>query len=80
MTAKVECKIIKGVTPNTRIARIQTADGGYDEVVVSSQNFKGKKLLAWEIGRRDNTVLVELPRESVSGRWRMWVKASSVGG
>jgi len=77
---KVECTIIKGVTPNTRIARVRAADGAYDEVVVSAKNLKGKRLLAWEIGRRDDAVLVELPRESVSGRWRMWVKASSVGG
>jgi len=80
MTTKLNCKIVDGFTPNEKIARIQAADGEFDEVVVSRQNISGDKLVASEIGRHEDRVLVELPRESTSGRWRMWVKASSIGG
>jgi hypothetical protein len=77
---KLDCKIIDGIMPNEKIARIQGADGRFDEVVVSKRNISGDKLLASEIGRQEGQVLVELPRESTSGRWRMWVKESSIGG
>ncbi|MFY9909397.1 MAG: hypothetical protein WCF22_15540 [Candidatus Sulfotelmatobacter sp.] len=81
MPTKLHCQIIAGFTPNEKIARIQGADGKFDEVVVSKQNIEGNKLLASEIGRdAKGKVLIELPRESTSGRWRMWVNASSVGG
>lgn len=81
MTTKLNCQIIAGFTPNEKIVRIQGADGRFDEVIVSRQNIKGDKLLASEIGRDDKgKVLIELPRESTSGRWRMWVNASAIGG
>lgn len=80
MTAKLNCKIISGFTPNEKIARIQDADGKTEEVIVSVQSITGNRLMASEIGRQGGRVLVELPRESASGRWRMWVKESSIGG
>jgi hypothetical protein len=80
MTAKLDCKIVDGFMPTEKIALIQGADGKLEEVPVSTQNIIGNKLMASEIGRHEGNVLVELPRESASGRWRMWVKASSIGG
>lgn len=82
MTTKLNCEIMDGFAPNEKIARIQGADGRFDEVVVSVQSITGNKLVASEIGRDHDggKVLVELPRESTSGRWRMWVSAASVGG
>jgi hypothetical protein len=79
MTTKVNVKVVDGIMPSEKIAIIQGADGRVDEVVVSAQSITGNQLMAAEIGRRDNKVLVELPRESTSGRWRMWVNASSIG-
>jgi hypothetical protein len=81
MPTTVKCEtVVDGFMPSEKIASIKGADGKVDEVVVSVQSITGNQLLlASEIGRRDNEVLVELPRESASGRWRMWVKASSVG-
>ncbi|HEX5412757.1 MAG TPA: hypothetical protein VFZ27_12985 [Terriglobia bacterium] len=66
--------------PTEKIARIESADGKLEEVFVSNENISDNKLIASEIGRRSGEVLVELPRESASGRWRMWVKESSVEG
>jgi hypothetical protein len=80
MTAKINCSVSDGLMPSERIARIETADGKSEEVAVSSQNIEGNQLTAFEIGRSEGNVLVELPRESTSGRWRIWVKASAIGG
>lgn len=79
MTTKINCKVTDGLMPNEKIARIETADGKSEEVAVSAQNIQNNKLLAFEIGRDRGRVLVELPRESASGRWRVWVKESSIG-
>jgi len=76
---KLNCEVVDGLMPTEKVARIQNADGKIEEVAVPSQNIQGGKLLASEIGRREGNVLVELPRESTSGRWRIWVKESSIG-
>jgi hypothetical protein len=80
MTAKINCRVTDGLMPNEKIARIETADGKTEEVAVSDQNVHGDKLIAFEIGRSEGNVLVELPRESASGRWRVWVKEAAIGG
>jgi hypothetical protein len=80
MTAKIQCQVSDGLMPNEKIARIETADGKAEEVAVSSQNISDNKLMAFEIGRSEGNVLVELPRESASGRWRIWVKEAAIGG
>lgn len=80
MPTKLNCKIEDGLIPAEKIARIQGADGRMEEVTVSTKNLSGNGLLASEIGRSEGNVLVELPRESASGRWRIWVKKESLIG
>ncbi len=71
--------IEEGLMPAEKIVRVENADGDIEEVSVSTSNISGDRLIASEIGRLEGKVLVELPRESVSGRWRIWVKESAVG-
>jgi hypothetical protein len=80
MMTTIKCEIVEGFTPIERIARIKGADGKIEEVAVPVQSITANHLLAAEIGRQGDRVLVELPRESASGRWRMWVDHSIVGG
>jgi len=80
MTAKIDCTVSEGLMPNEKIAKIETADGKSEVVAVSHKNIEGNKLMAFEVGRREGKVLIELPRESASGRWRVWVKESAIGG
>ena len=56
-----------------------TVDGHSEEVVVSTEQIGDSRLVAAEIGRDGDHVLVELPRESSSGRWRVWVNQNQVG-
>lgn len=79
MPIRLNCEVFPGLRPEEKIARIQAADGGLDEISVSIENLHDNNLEVSEIGRSEGRVLVELPRESVSGRWRVWVKESSVG-
>jgi hypothetical protein len=67
-----------GLIPAEKIARVELADGQIEEVSVSVKDITDGKLMASEIGRREGKVLVELPRESASGRWRIWVNEKAV--
>jgi hypothetical protein len=78
-TARLNCNILDGLMPAEKIVRVEDADGDIQEVWVSASNISGGRLVASEIGRREGRVLVELPRESAAGRWRIWVKESAVG-
>jgi hypothetical protein len=78
-TVKLSGSIEEGLMPAEKIVRVEDADGDIQEVWVSASNIIGGRLMASEIGRLPGKVLVELPRESASGRWRIWVKESAVG-
>jgi hypothetical protein len=67
-----------GLIPAEKIALIEGVDGSIEELAVSSQDIAGNSLYASEIGRGDGKVLVEFPRESASGKWRIWVKEQAV--
>jgi hypothetical protein len=75
----INCQIEDGLIPSEKVARLATADGGFEEVVVSAAQTTGSKLMAFEVGRTEGKVLVELPRESSSGRWRVWVREQDIG-
>lgn len=70
---KINCEIVEGLVPDERTARIKNFEGHIEEVSVSVALIDGRTLMAHEIGRQGNKVLVELPRESSAGRWRVWV-------
>jgi hypothetical protein len=70
---KIHCEIGEGLIPSEKTVLIKGADGRTEEVAVSQDQIKGNLLLASEIGRSGDQVLIELPRESAAGRWRIWV-------
>ena len=76
---KLSGKVEEGLIPSEKIVRVEDADGGFEEVPVSARSINEGRLLAAEVGSQGDRVLVELPRESASGKWRMWVKRSAVG-
>lgn len=71
------CKIVDGLMPTEKIALVESAEGQIEEITVSQDNLIGDFLIADVIGRQEGKILVELPRESASGRWRIWVKDST---
>lgn len=64
-----------GPGPNEKVVKVQQATGVWEEVVTSSASvFDGRLLETAHIMTKDGQSLVELPRESASGKWRLWVK------
>jgi hypothetical protein len=68
-----------GSIPTEAVVEIPTV-GGSEEVVVHTSQVSADSVEVGFIGRKetDGSVLIELPRESVSGRWRVWVPKSEV--
>ena len=62
----------EGSIPSETVVTIATL-GGPEEVVVHETQVSEAGVEAGYIGERSGQVLVELPRETLSGRWRVWV-------
>lgn len=74
----VKCQIISdGPGPSEKIVGIRT-NGGSEQVVLSGRTIvRGEFLNVGEpLSNEGGLYLVELPRESASGRWRVWVPES----
>ena len=67
----------EGPIPSEAVVTIATVTGAEDVVVHTSQA-TADSVEAGFIGWEGNRVLVELPRETVSGRWRVWVPADAL--
>lgn len=74
----VRCTLIAdGPGPSEAIIGIRTREGGEEEVVLSKrQVHAGLVDIGAPILIEGDNVLIELPRETVSGRWRIWVDRS----
>ncbi len=57
---------------------IDTRDG-QEEVVVNRGLIRSGAIdIGAAIGRENGHALIELPRESTSGKWRVWVKSEQL--
>jgi hypothetical protein len=74
MRLKVE-EIGKGLHPSEAVVAVKTADGHFERLVISRRSIQdGTIPVGWPLGQRDDLVLIELPRETQTGAWRVWVK------
>ncbi len=67
-----------GLHPSEVVVTLRTADGKTEEVAVDRRLVESKQLQAYPIGSEQDRVLVELPRETMSGAWRIWMPRGSV--
>jgi hypothetical protein len=69
----------EGDAPSEKIVKILTAEGP-EEVAVHSSLIKGNQMEVGYIGARQGTglALVELPRETLKGKWRVWVSRADL--
>jgi hypothetical protein len=71
-------KLMDGPGPSESVIEI-TVDGGTEELVVHNNALKGDAIeIGSVIGERAGLSLVELPRESASGKWRVWVPTQEI--
>ena len=68
-----------GPGPGEVVVEIATASGITEEVVIHARAIEGDTIdVGHPIDSSKDRSLVELPRESMSGRWRVWVPRESV--
>ncbi len=71
-------QIEEGLHPSEFVVTIRTAEGKTEEVAVDRQLVKNSRLKAYVVGADNDLALVELPRETLSGAWRVWMPKASV--
>ncbi|MGB2866675.1 MAG: hypothetical protein WBC05_25315 [Sedimentisphaerales bacterium] len=75
---RVKARIVRGANKSERIAYITTAEGIRAEVLLSAAQTGSNHILAAEVARDNNNVLIELPQETSSGYWRVWVNKNQI--
>lgn len=75
MMMKLKCEVVMdGPGPNEQIVRVRAADGHTEDVVAHRSSVQNGLLeTSRALARDGGRVLVELPRESTAGNWRLWV-------
>ena len=77
MRLKVE-EVSRGLHPSEAVVAVKTADG-QERLVVSKRSIQDGSLpVGWPLGEKDGFVLVELPRETQTGAWRVWVPRDQI--
>ena len=66
-----------GAIPSEAVVTIATTHGS-EEVIVHISQASSDSVEAGFIGEKGDEVLVELPRETLSGRWRVWIPREEV--
>lgn len=75
----IKCqRLMEGPGPSEAIVSIRTTKGEEEVVVYTGLLTNGYLEVGPQLSGQADRVLVELPRESASGRWRVWIPASEV--
>jgi hypothetical protein len=75
---KVE-RIREGQHPSELVVAVTTADGQREELIVDQRSLTGDTIeIGYPVGSEKNRLLVELPRETLRGLWRVWVGQDDV--
>ena len=69
---------LEGPVPGQKIVTVETAGGHPEEIIVDESLLINGSLRVAVVARREKEMLVELPVESASGKWRLWVDESKV--
>lgn len=68
----------RGTHSSEMVVSVRTADGNEEEIVVDSRSIKDGALeIGFPVGIKGDNYLVELPRETMRGAWRIWVPKES---
>ncbi len=63
-----------GQHPSEAVVAITTADGKQEELIVDKRSLEGDSLrIGYPLQRGAGKFLIELPRETIRGAWRIWV-------
>lgn len=77
MRLKVE-QLGPGLHPSEVVVGVPTKDG-IEEIMLDKRSVSNSTIpVGWPVGRQGKHLLVELPRQTVSGSWRVWVDLDSL--
>jgi len=77
MSMRVRCSVLgHGPGPSESIVEIATTDGRVEVVVDDGYLQDGELMIRRVVERSKHRSLVELPQETTTGRWRVWVNNS----
>jgi hypothetical protein len=72
-------RLMDGPGPGEALVAVATSDGGREEVIVHRSSIAADMIEVGNPIHRDaDRALVELPSESMSGAWRIWVPLSAI--
>jgi hypothetical protein len=75
----VRCqRLMDGPGPSEAIVSVRTTKGEEEVVVYTGLLSNGYLDVGPRVLGQPDRVLVELPREAASGRWRVWIPTSEV--
>lgn len=68
-----------GLHPSEAVVEIQTVEGT-EKLVVDRKSIQDRTIFAgWRpLAEKKGQLLIELPRETMSGTWRVWVRNSEI--
>ena len=68
-----------GQHPSEAVVAVTTADGEQEELIIDKRAIESGGLrIGYPIRRRDGQFLIELPRETMRGSWRIWVRGNQL--
>jgi hypothetical protein len=69
----------KGMHPSEVVVMVRTADGGQEQLIVDERSLQdGTLQVGFPVGSEPGKYLVELPRETERGSWRIWVSPDQI--
>ncbi|MCH7543701.1 MAG: hypothetical protein IIB65_08690 [Proteobacteria bacterium] len=72
-------KLMDGPGPNEALVAVNSASGAIEQVVVHRTAIEHDMIdVGHPIHQTEDKALVELPREAMSGSWRVWVPNEDV--
>ncbi len=75
----MKCDVLaNGPGPSEKVVGIETINGNEKIVLHSSAMAHQDQFEVGIVGYEGDRALIELPRESASGRWRVWVSKASL--
>jgi len=67
-----------GQHPSEKVVKVETVEGP-EQLVVDKRSIQDQSLdVGFPVGQNNGHLLVELPRETFRGLWRVWVDKSIV--
>ena len=72
-------RLAEGPGPGEVVVGVITITGATEQVVVHVTGMEGDTIdVGYPLASSEEKRLIELPRESMSGKWRLWVPQSAM--